>query len=104
LPAAATPQDSRSAWLSGPRHQETALSSKPQDAQAKAKAEASFKRKETLAREATKAMADYQAAHVATREKTARLKKLRLAKEAADAKADAVEAAKPKAAAKKKRL
>jgi hypothetical protein len=49
-------------------------------------------------------MADYQAAHVATREKTARLKKLRLAKEAADAKADAVEAAKPKAAAKKKRL
>jgi hypothetical protein len=48
-------------------------------------------------------MADYEAAHVATREKTARLKKLREAKEAADRKMAAAEAAKPKAAAKKKR-
>ena len=79
------------------------MSSKPQDTQAKAKAEASFKRKETQAREATKAMSDYEAAHVATREKTARLKKLREAKEAADRVAAAVEAAKPKAAGKKKR-
>ena len=48
-------------------------------------------------------MADYEAAHVATREKTARLKKLREAKEAADQAAAAIEAAKPKAAGKKKR-
>ena len=47
-------------------------------------------------------MADYEAAQVATREKTARLKKLREAKEAADSEAAAVEAAeKPKAAGKK---
>jgi len=75
---------------------ETALNNKSQDA--KAKAEASFKRKETQAREGVKAMADYQAAQVATREKTARLKKLREAKEAADK-----EAADDKAAGKKKR-
>ncbi len=73
------------------------MNSKPQDA--KAKAEASFKRRETQAREGVKAMADYQAAQVATREKTARLKKLREAKEAADRDA----AAEGKAAGKKKR-
>ena len=48
------------------------------------RAEASFKRKEVQAREATKAMADYMAATAATREKTARLRQLRLAKEATD--------------------
>ena len=79
------------------------MSSKPQDTQAKAKAEASFKRKETQAREATKAMADYEAARGAERAKTARLRKLREAKEEADKEAAAVEAAKPKAAGKKKR-
>jgi hypothetical protein len=69
------------------------------------RANASFKRKEIQAREATKAMTDYEAAHVAVREKTARLKKLRLAKEAADREAAAKEAAEGKlrAAAKKKR-
>jgi hypothetical protein len=66
------------------------------------RAEASFKRKEVQAREATKAMADYEAAHVATREKTARLRKLRLAKEAADRETAEQAAAKPKTAAKKK--
>jgi len=48
------------------------------------RADASFKRKEIQAREATKAMIDYEAANVAEREKTARLKAQRLAKEAAD--------------------
>ena len=47
------------------------------------RAEATFK-KEQRAREGAKAMADYEAAGVATREKTARLKALRLAKEAAE--------------------
>jgi len=47
------------------------------------RAEATFK-KEQRAREGAKAMADYEAASVATREKTARLKALRLAKEAAE--------------------
>jgi hypothetical protein len=40
---------------------------------------------EERARDAAQAMAEYQAEVIATREKTARLKKLRLAKKAADA-------------------
>ena len=48
-------------------------------------------------------MSDYEAARGAEREKTARLRKLRLAKEAADEAAAAIEAAKPKPAGKKKR-
>jgi hypothetical protein len=47
------------------------------------RAEATFK-KEQRAQDGAKAMAEYEAAGVATREKTARLKALRLAKEAAD--------------------
>ncbi len=54
-----------------------------------AKAEASFKRKEIQARDATKAMAEYTAGQSAERAKTERLKALRMAKEAADAKAKA---------------
>lgn len=54
-----------------------------------AEAEAKFKRKQGHAREATQAMSEYEAAASATREKTARLRKLREAKEAADAKAAA---------------
>jgi hypothetical protein len=78
---------------------EIVLSKNPKEMQEKA--EASFKRKETQAREATKAMADYQAASAATREKTARLRALRLAQEAkeakeAEAERDAAAAAKPK--------
>ena len=47
-------------------------------------AEAKFKRKEAQALEGAKAMAEYEAAAVALRKKTARLKALRLAKEAAE--------------------
>ena len=51
---------------------------------AKARAEASFKRKQEQAREGSKAWADYQAERRAVNEKTERLKSLRLAKEAAE--------------------
>jgi hypothetical protein len=51
------------------------------------RAEASFK-KEERAREGAKAMRDYEAESRAVREKTARLKSLRLAKEATDQKAE----------------
>jgi hypothetical protein len=50
---------------------------------ARARAEASF-RKEERAKEGTKAMMEYQANSRKTREKTERLKALRLAKEATD--------------------
>ena len=49
------------------------------------RAERNFKKKEMQAREASKAMAEYEARARAEREKTARLKLLREAKEAADA-------------------
>jgi hypothetical protein len=52
------------------------------------RAEASFK-KEERAREGAKAMRDYEAENRAVREKTARLKALRLAKEAAEKGAEA---------------
>jgi hypothetical protein len=48
------------------------------------RAEASFK-KDQRAREGAKALAEYEAAGLAMREKTARLRALRLRKEAADA-------------------
>jgi hypothetical protein len=47
------------------------------------RAEASFKKQEQRAREGAKAMADYEAEGRAMREKTARLKSLRMAKQAA---------------------
>ena len=50
---------------------------------ARARAEASFK-KEERAKEGAKAMMEYQANSRMIREKTARLRALRLAKEAAD--------------------
>jgi hypothetical protein len=53
--------------------------------EARERAELKFRKKEIEAREASKAMADYQAGLVAQREKTARLKALRQAKEAAEA-------------------
>lgn len=68
---------------------------------AQQEAEAKFKRKQMLARDASKAMAEYEAAQAATREKTARLKKARLAKEAAEAQAAAE--APPKAKGGKKK-
>jgi hypothetical protein len=52
--------------------------------EAQDRAEASFK-KEQRARDGAKAMAEYTAAGIAAREKTARLKALRLAKQAAEA-------------------
>jgi hypothetical protein len=55
--------------------------------QAQTEAEAKFKRRQDQARDGVKATAEYEAAAVAMREKTARLRALRLAKEAADAKA-----------------
>ncbi len=57
--------------------------------EAKTRAEASFKKKEQQAKEGAKAMVQYEAERHATREKTARLKALRLAKEAADKEAEA---------------
>jgi hypothetical protein len=53
--------------------------------EAKARAEAIFKKKENRLKEATQAMAEYQAANRALAERTARLRQLRLAKEAAEA-------------------
>ena len=46
--------------------------------QARDRAEAIFKKKEERLREGQKAMAEYEAARLATREKTARLRALRL--------------------------
>ena len=51
--------------------------------EAKARAEASFKRKQEQAREGTKAWAEYQAQRSGVEEKIAKLKALRLAKEEA---------------------
>jgi hypothetical protein len=58
-------------------------SSEAQSIEAKARAEASF-RKEERAKDGAKAMTEYQANSRVIREKMARLKALRLAKEAAD--------------------
>jgi hypothetical protein len=60
---------------------ETILTAESNDA--RARAEASF-RKEERAKEGAKAMVEYQANSRMVREKTERLKALRLAKEAAD--------------------
>jgi hypothetical protein len=53
--------------------------------EARERAEQKFRKKEIEARDASKAMAEYQASLVAQREKTARLRALRQAKEAAEA-------------------
>jgi hypothetical protein len=60
--------------------------------EARERAELKFKKKEIEARDASKAMADYQAGLLAERQKTARLRALREAKEAADAAAKAAAA------------
>ena len=57
----------------------------PSSDQARALAEAKFKKKDLESREGQKAMAEYVAAGVAEREKTARLRALREAKQAAEA-------------------
>jgi hypothetical protein len=66
-----------------------------------ARTEASLKRKELQAREASKAMAEYEAASRALVEKTAKLRSLRLAREAAEAEA---RAGKPASKAKKAKI
>jgi hypothetical protein len=76
------------------------LATNSKDAQARA--EASFKKKEIQLREGAKAMAEYVAAGRAEREKTARLKLLRQAKEAAEAAAAATGEASIMAGAKAK--
>jgi hypothetical protein len=53
--------------------------------EARDRAEASFKKQEQRVREGAKAMADYEAEGRAMREKTARLKSLRMARQAAGA-------------------
>jgi len=61
-------------------------------------AEAQLKRtqKEERATDATKAMSEYEAAGHAVRAKTARLRELRLAKEAVDKEAESKRVTKPK--------
>ena len=66
-----------------------ATSSTVSSQEALERAERNFKKKEMQAREASKAMAEYEARLRAEREKTARLRALREAKEAADAAARA---------------
>jgi hypothetical protein len=56
--------------------------------EAKARPEASFIRKQEQAREGTKAWAEYESQSRAVDDKIARLKSLRLAKEAAEAAAE----------------
>ena len=74
-----------------PNHRKQALATPTKEA--RERAELKFRKKEIEAREASKAMADYQAGLVAQREKTARLKALREAKEAAEAAERAAQAA-----------
>jgi hypothetical protein len=85
-----------------PRRSKVATSSKEAQA-AQARAEATFKRKEQQARDGAVAMKEYNAAGLATREKTARLRELRLAKEAADREAAKSAKAAPKAKVAKKK-
>jgi hypothetical protein len=66
-----------------PTQQETPLATPSK--KARERAEQKFRKKEIEARDASKAMAEYQAGLVAQREKTARLRALREAKEAAEA-------------------
>jgi hypothetical protein len=63
---------------------------------AKVHAEASFRKKEQQLQDAQKARAEYQSAAHALDENTARLRALRLAKEAADREAGIAPAPKPK--------
>jgi hypothetical protein len=54
--------------------------------ESRARAEASFKKKERQAIEGAKAMAEYEAQMIAVRERTAKLRALRLARQAEEAK------------------
>jgi hypothetical protein len=70
--------------------------------QALARAEAQFKKKELQALEGAQAMSEYRAQAVATREKTVRLRELRLASEEAARHKDAAAKRKPEAPARRK--
>ncbi|MGZ8371419.1 MAG: hypothetical protein ACXW3G_00575 [Rhodoplanes sp.] len=70
---------------------------------AQERAEASFKKKEKQLEEGQKARAEYEAHSVATREKTARLRELRLAHEASDRAENPSPKKSPAAASKSKR-
>jgi hypothetical protein len=77
------------------------MSSNNSSKEAQAKAEASFKRKADQARDGKVAMAEYEAAGRLMRERTTKLREMRLAKEAAEA-AEAAANPKPKPAPKAK--
>jgi hypothetical protein len=68
---------------------------------AKAKAEATFKRKQEQARDGAKAMSEYIAEQAAVRARTERLRALRLAKEAEQAAAPASDGGAKKKAARR---
>jgi hypothetical protein len=68
--------------------------------QAQERAESNFKKKERQAAEGAIAIAEYEAQGRAIRERTARLRALRLAKEAAEGAAEATK--KPRAIARRK--
>jgi aspartate carbamoyltransferase catalytic subunit len=76
--------------------------SEAQSSEVKARAEASFK-KEERAKDGAKAMMEYQTNSRVIREKMARLKALRLAKEASDGEAAAANPPAPKITAKTRR-
>ena len=71
----------RKTYLAGDQKRETTLTAKSD--QVRARAEANF-RKEERAKEGAKAMMEYQANSRLVRERTERLRALRLAKEATD--------------------
>lgn len=70
---------------------------------AQERAEASFKKKEKQLEEGQKARAEYEANSIAVREKTARLKELRLAQEARDGAQNPAPKKSPASASKSKR-
>jgi hypothetical protein len=76
------PSDVTSVIKAQAKVQETQLATPSKEA--RERAEQKFRKKEIEARDASKAMAEYQAGQVAQREKTARLRALREAKEAAE--------------------
>ena len=86
---------------SGATPMESSLN-KPSKESMQTLADAKFKRKEQQARDGVKAMAEYTAAGDAMRVKTEKLRALRLAKEAEDAKAAAEAKPAPAKAGKKK--
>jgi hypothetical protein len=83
-----------------PGEREVILSRRSNKEETRIQAEAKFKRKEAQAQAGAKALADYEAASRAIIERTARLKALRLAKEATEARNQTA----PASSARKRRL